>query len=81
LGDAQKRGIFSADDWDEIEGAIVFFISASAIHRRRELQIVMGGMESLWGALLTSLNVTEYKDSLRILMLDESLDDATETKL
>lgn len=62
--DAVARQMLSKEEQGEVEGAIVFFMVASAMHRRAELTAALGAM-SLWAARLTSLNATEYAASLR----------------
>lgn len=48
----------------EVENAIVYFTVASAVHLRSELQIALQGLKTNWNAETTSLNVTEYGNSL-----------------
>jgi hypothetical protein len=48
----------------EVENAIVYFIVASAVHLRSELQMAYQGLKSNWNVEITSLNVTEYGNSL-----------------
>lgn len=61
---ALTRGLIDKDDAAEMEGAITFFILASAIHKRTMIPVVLSGLCGLWGQQVTSLNVTEFKDSL-----------------
>ncbi len=65
LSDAIYNSTFSEDELDEIQGAIVFFICASAIHKRDQLAEVLGVMEGLWATSSTLLNCTEYRDYLQ----------------
>jgi hypothetical protein len=48
----------------EVENAVVYFIVASAVHLKSELQMAFQGLRSNWSAETTSLNVTEYGNSL-----------------
>jgi len=51
----------------EVENAIVYFIVASALHLRSELEMAYQGLISIWKAETTLLNVTDYMHSLPIL--------------
>lgn len=62
--DAVDGGSINDDDRSEVENAIVFFIVASSMHTRKELPAVLEGSTALWGAQTTSLNCTEYANSL-----------------
>jgi hypothetical protein len=48
----------------EVENAIIYFIVASAVHLRSELQMAYLGLRNNWNAQTTLLNVTEYGNSL-----------------
>jgi hypothetical protein len=48
----------------EVENAIIYFIVASAVHLRSEMQMAMQGLQTNWKAQITSLTVTEYGNSL-----------------
>jgi hypothetical protein len=48
----------------EVENAIVYFIVASAVHLKSELQMAYLGLKNSWSAQTTLLNVTEYGNSL-----------------
>lgn len=62
--EAVARGLLDAADASEVEGAIVFFTVASAMHRREQRAEVLAGAALLWSAQITSLNSTEYMNSL-----------------
>ena len=64
--DAIDKQVLDEDDIAEVEGLIAFFICASAMSRKNEIQSVLEKM-SLWGSATTLLNCTEYADSLPIL--------------
>lgn len=65
---ALARGVIDQETMREAEGAIVFFICASAVlsgpQARKKLTIMRDMTEALWGAQHTSLDVTEWADSL-----------------
>jgi hypothetical protein len=61
---AVSRGLLDAQDVSEVEGAITFFIVASAMHKRSDLKGILGGMARLWGAQLSSSSFTEFVSSL-----------------
>lgn len=67
LEEAVTKGVFSKEDVSEVENAIVFFIVASAMHRRSDLAEILGGAANLWGAQITSLSFTAFRDSLPTL--------------
>ena len=64
--DAVRQKLFSDDDQSEIENAIVFFILASAIHRKAELRPILDQAMPMWGGLVTLLNCTAFAASLPI---------------
>ena len=65
---ALQRNLIDADALAEAEGAIIFFICASAVLRgpqaRAKLMILLNGLQSLWGASTTSSDVTAFAASL-----------------
>ena len=67
--DAIRQKLFNEDDQSEIENAIVFFILASAIHRKAELRPILDQALPMWGGSVTPLNCTEYAASLPISTL------------
>lgn len=64
LDDAIRQKLLSQDDLDEVEGILVFFICASAMHLRRELPSILGGLTKMWGGQIVSSNSTEFANSL-----------------
>lgn len=62
-----SRKLLSSDDVAEVESAIVFFIVICAMHTRLVARDYMAGAARLWGAQLTSLTVTGWRDSLPTL--------------
>lgn len=65
LQDAINKQALNQEEIDEIEGSIIFFICASAIHRRTDLEAILNGLQDLWGTQTTLLNCTEFRNSLR----------------
>jgi hypothetical protein len=61
---AQAKGFLTTEDVSEVENAIVFFIVVSATLPRTERKAMVQGAAALWGALVTSLNSTEWTASL-----------------
>jgi hypothetical protein len=64
--DVIDKGLMDEADVAEVEGLIAFFICASAMSRRVEIQSVLDRL-SMWGSSTTLLNSTEYAGSLPIL--------------
>jgi len=64
--EAVARKILSDDEVSEVENAIVFFIVASAMHRKSELTGVLDGAKAIWGGQIVSSTSTEYAASLPI---------------
>jgi hypothetical protein len=62
---ALQQKLISNDDWDEVEGEIVFFMLAYAMPSRTELPGILIGMTEVWGGQTTSLNCTEFAASLQ----------------
>jgi hypothetical protein len=52
----------------EVENAIVYFIVASALHLRSELEMAYQGLIGIWKAETTSLSATDYMRSLPTLI-------------
>ena len=71
LEEALASGAFTEDDASEVKNAIVFFIVASAIHKKQELRGILESVAKLWNAQTTSLNVTEFVSSLKTSTPDE----------
>ena len=74
---ALQNGIFDAESVEEMEGAIVFFICASALLRgsrmKQKLTILLGLMELQLGTQTTSLDSTAWAVSLPTSMPVESI--------
>jgi hypothetical protein len=71
-GQARAQKIITAEDADEIDGAIVFFTLASSLHRRVEAEGIITEASRLWSARIESLNSTEFQNSLATSKKDES---------
>lgn len=65
---AVQRALLDEDDIAEVENALCFFTCASHLNTRMQLPIILGLIASLWGALNTPLNSTEYSNSLPTLI-------------
>jgi hypothetical protein len=74
---ALQRGIFDGESIDGIEGAIVFFICASALLRgsreRQRLTILLSGLELQLAARSTSLDCMAWAASLPTSMPAENI--------
>jgi hypothetical protein len=64
LQDAVDKKFFDAEDAQDVDGILTFFIVASAMHRRAVRRAELDGVASLWGAQISSLNCTEFAASL-----------------
>jgi hypothetical protein len=69
--DAIDKELLDDSDIAEVEGLIAFFICASAMSRKTEVQSVLQRM-ALWGASITSSNSTEFAASLPISKPEET---------
>jgi hypothetical protein len=69
---AIKRELIDDDLASEVENSLVYFTCASSIHLRAELTVALEGLRTLWGAQTTSLNATEYMNSLPTWTPEES---------
>lgn len=65
---ALQHNLIDPEAAEEMEGALVFFMCASAVLRgpkaREKLEILLGIMDRLWDAHSTSLDITAYLASL-----------------
>lgn len=62
--DAIKSGVIDAQAASEIEGQLVFFTCVSRMHRPKEIPALLDGISEVWGTQSTSLNSTEFQNSL-----------------
>jgi hypothetical protein len=70
---AKKRGVLDDTAASEVENSVVYFTCASSIHLKAELTVALEGLRTLWDAQTTSLNVTEYMNSLPTSTQEESI--------
>lgn len=71
-GFAKQNKLLNDADIAEVEAAIVFFTVSQACHPRAKLPEYLEAASSLWGGQITSLNCTEYANSLPTLTADAS---------
>jgi hypothetical protein len=65
--DVKSRKLVDEKVLREVENAIVYFIVASALHLRSEIQMAYQGLVGIWKAEISSLSVMEYMNSLPTL--------------
>lgn len=70
--EAKNRRLIDEQTISELENAIVYFIVASAVHLKSELQMAYQGLKNSWNAQTTLLNVTEYGNFLMTSTTKES---------
>lgn len=58
--------LIDQEDLGEVDNAITFFIVYCATHRKMALEVLPGAAR-MWGAQISSLSLSEYHESLRIL--------------
>jgi hypothetical protein len=69
---AVDRGVLDEEDASEVDNALVFFIVSSAMLKRAQRMEMLDGAMKLWGAQITSLDVTAYAASLKTSTKDAS---------
>jgi hypothetical protein len=69
----KSRNLLSAERFREVENALVYFIVASAVHLEDEMPMAYQGLKQIWKAQTTSLNATEYGNSLPTSTPTESI--------
>lgn len=65
--EAKAKSIINEDDATEVENALTFFTANSHMLRKSERKTVLKSALGTWAAQLTSLNSTEYLNSLPTL--------------
>lgn len=70
-----------AVDAEEILGEIVFFTCVCGISKREQVSEVMKAVNGIWGSQVTSLNATEFVNSLKISPPEETTDESPERGL
>lgn len=71
--EAVKRGVLDEEGVEEVEGLLCFFTVASSMHNKKERAQVLASMAGLYGGLITSQPLTEYKTSLPTSTQAESI--------
>ena len=66
------KGMLNPDEVAETLGTICFFILCSAINKKDQIEGIMEAVGGLWGSAITSLNSTEYMNSLSISIKEET---------
>ena len=64
LDDAVRRNLLSEEELSEIEGILIFFMVASAMHRGQQRTEQLTGMARVWQARLSASSCTEFIASL-----------------
>lgn len=70
--DCLDSELLDPDDVSEVENAIVFFTCGWHMHRKAVAKEILDGAVKLWGASITSLNVSEFHGSLKVSKPDDS---------
>ena len=68
----KQQKLIDEDDLREVDNALIYFTVASHLHQKSELPMAYAGLERLWEAQTTSLNITEYLNSLPTLKKAEN---------
>jgi hypothetical protein len=61
---ALEQNIISAENWKEAEAALIFFTCPYVIARPKQREGIAKAISGILGGLVTSLNITDYIDSL-----------------
>lgn len=64
MGKALRDGVINEEDVDELMGPVIFFTLAYWVNRKQDLPEILQVVGRVWGLQTTSLNCTEYADSL-----------------
>jgi hypothetical protein len=70
--EVKKQKFMDDQSQAEVDNAIAYFIVASAMHLKSELPMAYTGLKSIWNAQTTSLNITEYGNSLTTSTSEEN---------
>jgi hypothetical protein len=60
-----KRSLIDEEGVEEAENILVYFMCVSSVRLKTEIDLTLNGLQLLWDAQTTSLNVTEFMNSLR----------------
>lgn len=64
LHEAVSRDVIDADDQDEVENALAFFMLASVMHKKKDARMILPEAAKLWSAQITSSSCTAFIASL-----------------
>lgn len=67
LHTAVMKEVIDEDTFREIEGELVFFTCVSMMNKRNQVEPIMETVNGLWGSQTSSLNFTEFQNSLMTL--------------
>jgi hypothetical protein len=70
--EVKKRNLIDEESAEEAENILVYFMCASSVRLRTEIDLTMNGLQLLWDAQTTSSNVTEFMRSLPTLTPTEN---------
>lgn len=73
LYQVKQKKLIDEETLAEVENALVYFIVASAVHLKSELPMVHQGLKQIWKAETTSFGITEYGNSLKMLIEPENI--------
>jgi hypothetical protein len=62
--EVKKRSLLDEESAEEAENILIYFTCASSVRLRTEIDLTFNGLQLLWDAQTTSLNVTEFMHSL-----------------
>lgn len=62
--EAKKRSLLDEQNSEEAENILIYFMCASSVRLRTEIDLTFNGLQLLWDAQTTSLDVTEFMRSL-----------------
>lgn len=72
LQSAIDKEIIDPETVAEIEGELVFFTCVSMMNKKAQVEPIMETVNGLWGSQITSLNSTEFTNSLRTSTEEEN---------
>ncbi len=78
LGQALDKGIIDKEEWRDVEGEVCFSIVSCAMQKRNLIPSLVGKVLAMYGAQLTSLNVTAFLASLPTSKTEETPEATTE---
>ena len=72
LGQALDKGVIDKEEWRDVEGEVCFFIVSCAMQKRNLIKGLVGSVLGMYGAQLTSSNITAFLASLPTLSKEET---------